>query len=125
MDRIDLHVEMTEVGYSEIAAKSTGEPSSVIRARINAAREIQRARYKAQGFYFNAQLPNRLVKQYCEMDADSEALLRRAFVAMNLSARAYNRILKVARTIADIEGKEKLESRYVAEAVQYRSLDKK
>lgn len=123
LDRIDMHIEMTEVGYADIAGKSPGEPSSVVRDRVNAARELQRKRYADAGIYFNAQLPNALIKQFCRLDADSERLLRQGFHALKLSARAYHRILKVARTIADLEGIEQIRSPHIAEAIQYRSLD--
>jgi len=125
LDRIDLHVEMTEVGYEEIAQKAPSEPSSMVRARINAARNLQRERYKSDGILFNAQLNNALIKKYCALDEKGNAVLERAFKALNLSARAYSRILKVARTIADLEGSETVLSAHVAEAIQYRSLDSK
>jgi magnesium chelatase family protein len=125
LDRIDLHVEMTEVGYEDIAQKVPSEPSSIVRARINAARNLQRERYKSDGILFNAQLNNALIEKYCALDEKGSAVLERAFKALNLSARAYSRILKVARTIADIEGSEAVLSAHVAEAIQYRSLDSK
>jgi len=120
---VDLHVEMTEVGYSDISSKAAGEPSHKIRGRVNSARQVQRARYEDVGIFFNAQLPNRLIKTYCALDSASEAMLRQAFTTLKLSARAYHRILKVARTIADLEGEEKISSAHIAEAIQYRSLD--
>ncbi|HOF95067.1 MAG TPA: ATP-binding protein, partial [Clostridia bacterium] len=123
LDRVDLHVEMTEVGYSDISSKAAGESSLKIRARVNSARQVQRARYEDVGIFFNAQLPNRLIKTYCALDSASESMLRQAFTALKLSARAYHRILKVARTIADLEGEEKISSAHIAEAIQYRSLD--
>jgi magnesium chelatase family protein len=125
LDRIDLHVEMTEVGYEDIAQKAQGEPSSNIRARLNASRNLQRERYKADKILFNAQLNNALIEKYCALDEKGNAVLEKAFKALNLSARAYSRILKVARTIADLESSEKVLSAHVAEAIQYRSLDSK
>ena len=83
----------------------------------------KRQRYEDVGIFFNAQLPNRLIKTYCALDSASEAMLRQAFTTLKLSARAYHRILKVARTIADLEGEEKISSAHIAEAIQYRSLD--
>ena len=125
LDRLDMHVEMAEVGYSDITSKSSGESSAAIRERVNAAREIQRKRYKDEGIISNSQLTSRLVKKYCVMDERAENLMKQAYTRMNLSARAYNRIMKVARTIADMEGSELITSTHMAEAIQYRSVDKK
>lgn len=125
LDRLDLHVEMGEVGYDDIAARSTGERSEAVRARVNAARRIQAERYKGDGILFNAQLTSRMTARYCALDAQAEGLLRKAFASLKLSARAYTRILKVSRTIADLEGSEAIRAHHVAEAVQYRSLESK
>ena len=125
LDRLDLHVEMSEVGYDDIAARSTGERSEVVRERVNAARRIQAERYKAEGILFNAQLTSRMTARYCALDTQAESLLRKAFASLKLSARAYTRILKVSRTIADLEGSEAIRAHHVAEAVQYRSLESK
>lgn len=125
LDRIDMHVEMAEVGYSDITSKSTGESSAVIRARVDAARSIQRQRYKDEGIISNSQLTSRLVKKYCKLDEKAENLMKQAYTRMNLSARAYNRIMKVARTIADLAGGGIITSTHMAEAIQYRSVDKK
>ncbi|MDR1619905.1 MAG: YifB family Mg chelatase-like AAA ATPase [Clostridiales bacterium] len=124
LDRIDMHVEMTEVGYGEITGKAAGERSSVIRERVNRARDIQRRRYEGQGVYFNAQLGNTGIKRYCAPDHQSNMLLKEAFCKLNLSARAYSRILKVARTIADLNDETNITPADIAEAIQYRSLDK-
>lgn len=123
LDRIDIQIEMPEVGYAELSDRSAGEPSSVIRARVNAARARQRARFQDGGILCNAQMNARQVKQYCSPDADSENLLRQAYAQLKLSARAYQRILKVARTIADVEGSDSIRREHYAEAIQYRSLD--
>lgn len=123
MDRIDIQIEMTEVGYGDISSRAASEPSAVIRGRVNEARVRQRARYKEQGLYFNAQLTNRDIKRFCAVDEQAAKLLENAFSRMNLSARAYNRILKVARTIADLAGEGQISSAHIAEAIQYRALD--
>ncbi len=125
LDRIDMHVEMAEVGYSDITSKTPGESSASIRARVDAARRIQRDRYKDEGIISNSQLTSRLVKKYCKMDEKAETLMKQAYTRMNFSARAYNRIMKVARTIADLEGSDIITATHMAEAIQYRTVDKK
>ena len=124
LDRVDMHVEMRAVTYDEIAAKPTGERSEAIRSRVNAARTLQLARYKDDGIYFNAQLDARLVDRHCAVGKDARILLERAFHRLKLSARAYTRILKVARTIADLEKCPQIETVHIAEAIQYRCLDR-
>ena len=114
---------MPEVGFLELSEKAAGEPSDVIRARVETARERQRKRFADDGILLNAQMNAKLIKRYCAPDAASEALLARAYAELKLSARAYQRILKVARTIADVEGEEEIALRHYAEAIQYRSLD--
>lgn len=116
---------MGEVGYNDIAGRSCGEPSSAIRARVNAARAIQTRRYAGMGILFNAQLTNRMMNQYCVLTSDAEALMKKAFAALKLSARAYTRLLKVSRTIADLAGSEQIKAEHIAEAIQYRSLESK
>ena len=101
------------------------EPSREIKKRVNKAREIQLNRFKDSNIYSNAKMNEKEFKQYCNLDKDSSDLLELAFKKLNLSARAYNRILKVARTIADLDGKENIEKQHVMEAIQYRTLDKK
>lgn len=123
LDRIDLHVEMTEVEYAEITDRRGGESSAAVRERVNRAREIQSARFRGEGIFSNAQMNNRQVEAYCPMDAGAQALLRQAYKALSLSARAYHRILKVARSIADIEGSETIGTAHIAEAVQYRDME--
>lgn len=125
LDRIDIHIEMSEVGYSDIASKSRGEPSSAIRERVNRARRLQAERYKNESILFNAELSNRQTGEYCRLDAEAETLLKKAFNSLKLSARAYTRILKVSRTIADLEGSDEILGAHIAEAVQYRSLESK
>lgn len=123
MDRIDIQIEMPEVGFLELSEKAVGESSAAIRARVEAARERQRVRFANDGILLNAQMNTRLIKQYCTPDPASEQLLSRAYSELKLSARAYQRILKVARTIADVEGAEQIRLEHYAEAIQYRSLD--
>ena len=126
MDRIDLHVHVEPVAYGDLAQAADGESSAAIRTRVAAVRQIQRERYKAlPGVYCNAQLPGNRLRQFCPMTPAAEAVLRAAFERMGLSARAYDRILRVSRTVADMDGSEVLDSRHIAEAVQYRSLDRR
>lgn len=125
LDRIDLHIEMTEVGFSDLTSKATQESSAAIRERIENVRFRQRERYREENILYNAQLNNQLIQKYCKLNTASELLLKQAFKKLNLSARAYYRILKVARTIADIFDAECIQEEHVAEAIQYRSLDSK
>lgn len=122
LDRIDLHIEMTEVGYREITDRHPAEASETIRARVGAAREIQRARFINDGIRTNAEMRGELIRRYCNPAGESEKLLRDAFKKLQLSARAYQRVLKVARTIADLEGAETIRPEHYAEAIQYRSM---
>ena len=125
LDRIDIHIEVPSLKYQELSEKRLGEPSGVIRERVKRAREIQLERYKNRKRIFcNAHLQPKDIRKYCEIDESSEELLRTAITRFGLSARAYDRILKVARTIADLEEKERIESEHISEAIQYRSLDR-
>ncbi|MBQ7977632.1 MAG: YifB family Mg chelatase-like AAA ATPase [Clostridia bacterium] len=126
MDRIDLHIEVDGISFEELTAvQGTEEPSSVIRERVNYARARQRERFKGTKTKCNAKMNSKQVAQYCALDEESQSLMKEAFEAFNLSARAHNRILKVARTIADIEGSENIGLYHLAEALGYRKLDKK
>ena len=125
LDRMDLEVEMGAVQYEDIASQTQEESSEDIKRRVDQARTLQLKRYGGQGIYCNAQLDTRLTKRYCVLDTEGESVMKHAFAQMGLSARAYGRILKVARTIADLEGSESIQVQHVAEAVQYRSLDRK
>ncbi len=125
LDRLDLHVEMSEVEYSDISSRASSETSSVVRERVERARQKQRERYLNEGILFNAQLNGAQIEHYCSMDTKAESILHKAFQAYKLSARAYSRILKVSRTIADLDGSDTILAKHVAEAVQYRSLDSK
>ncbi len=126
MDRIDLHVEVDGVSFDELRASDKLEESSAsIKERVNKARAIQRARFAGTKVKCNAKMTTRLVNKYCVIDDETQELLREAFERLHLTARAHNRILKVARTIADLEGSETINMDHVAEAIGYRSLDKK
>lgn len=126
LDRIDLHVEALPVEYEELAAEQGGESSATVRARVVAARTLQKERYRnLAGVRCNAQLPGGALRRYCRMTPDAEKILRAAFERLGYSARAYDRILRVARTIADLDGNEVLDSAHLSEALQYRSLDRK
>lgn len=126
LDRIDLHVEVTPVSYDELSTNEyTSEPSEVIRKRVNVARKIQEKRFENfPGVYSNAQMPSRMVREVCELDTAGQTMLKTAMEKLQLSARAYDRILKVARTCADLGGSEEIKLEYLAEAIQYRSLDR-
>lgn len=125
LDRIDLHIEMTEVPYSELASKEAGEPSSIIRERVERVRLIQRERFREDGILYNSQMSSKQIKKYCKLDQDAERLMELSFSRLNLSARAYTRLIKVARTIADMAGRADISAECIAEALQYRSLDAK
>lgn len=126
LDRIDLHVEVTPVAFSELSnTNKQGENSAAIRERVIVAREIQTERYKEHaGMHANAQISSKLLREICAIDHIGEALLKKAMERLNLSARAYDRILKVSRTIADLAASEKIKPEHLAEAIHYRSLDR-
>ena len=124
LDRIDLHVEARPVEYDALAAKTGGEPSTNIRARVAAVRAMQAQRYHSLGFTCNAQLPSGMLRRYCPLAPAAEKLLRGAFERMGYSARAYDRILRVARTIADMNGVEQIGAAELMEALQYRRMDR-
>jgi magnesium chelatase family protein len=125
LDRIDIHVEVPAVKFREIAAERTGEASAVIRERVVAARRVQQERFKGRPkITCNARMGPRELKLYCALDESTLELLKNAMAEWQLSARAYDRILKVARTIADLEGAGRITSDHIGEAIQYRSLDR-
>ena len=125
LDRIDLHIEVNKVSYDELSGKAKGESSEEIRKRVIEAREVQSQRFLGvKGVYGNAQMNTRMVRKVCQLDEVSSNILKKAITTLGLSARAYDRILKVSRTIADLEKSENIQSHHVAEAIQYRSLDR-
>jgi magnesium chelatase family protein len=125
LDRIDIQVEVPTLRYQELASKDAGEPSAAIRQRVNRARAVQLARFPKRNIHANAQMGSRDIRRYCVINEDAEKLLENAINRLGLSARAYSRVLKVGRTIADIAGSEEIESAHIAEAIQYRSLDRR
>jgi magnesium chelatase family protein len=124
MDRIDIHVEVPAVRYKDLASQHDTETSADIRGRMNRARAMQSERLKRTKIHCNSQMNNRQIKRYCPVGSDSNNLLEAAIDKLGLSARAYNRILRIARTIADLERAEHIGAHHVSEAIQYRSLDR-
>ncbi len=125
LDRIDIHIEVTPVPFEKLSEDRKGEGSTAIRDRVIAAREVQTDRFEhLEKIHYNAQMSTRLIRKYCRLDDSSKALLKTAMERLHLSARAYDRILKVARTIADLEQKEGIQGHHISEAIQYRSLDR-
>lgn len=124
LDRIDIHIEVPPVKYKELSDDTGGETSSDIQDRVNRARQIQKERFKGMGIYSNSQMPPAQVRKQSKPDADGLKLLETAIDRLGLSARAYDRILKVSRTIADLDESEIVQSQHISEAIQYRSLDR-
>lgn len=125
LDRIDMHIEVSPVKYHELQDTKSSESSQAIRLRILAARQIQQKRYAQQhGTYANAHINRKQVEEFCKLKPDGQGILQMALKKLGLSARAYERILKVARTIADLDGSNSIESQHISEAIQYRSLDR-
>lgn len=125
MDRIDIQIEVPALKVSELTSYKDGESSALIRQRVMNARKVQAERFKSHKIFSNAQMRSKDIKKYCVLDGGAENILKSAMEKLNFSARAYDRILKVARTIADIEGKEMITAGHIAEAVQYRSFDRR
>jgi magnesium chelatase family protein len=125
LDRIDIHIEVTPVPFEKLADDRKSECSNDIRKRVTAAREIQSARFEmTDKVHYNAQMSSKQIREFCALDDVSKQLLKTAMERLNLSARAYDRILKVARTIADLDAAETIVSAHISEAIQYRSLDR-
>jgi magnesium chelatase family protein len=126
MDRIDIHIDVPAVNYRELRSNTTPEDSASIRKRVLIAREVQLNRFAAAGerMFCNAQMGSRQIRTYCELSSDCERMLERAMQQQGLSARAHDRILKVARTIADLDQTPEIQAKHIAEAIQYRTLDR-
>jgi len=125
LDRIDIHIEVPAVPYAELSGKPTGETSETIRARVETARRIQHKRYhEHKDIHCNAHISSKLIRTWCKIDSKGDDLLKTAITRLGLSARAYDRILKVSRTIADLSNEESITAQHIAEAIQYRSLDR-
>lgn len=125
LDRIDLHIDVPAVKYRELADRADAESSATIAARVASCRELQLQRFRGTRTHCNAQMTPRQIKKFCEPDAAGHRLLEMVTDRLGLSARSYTRILKVARTIADLEASENIREQHLAEAIQYRSLDRK
>ena len=125
LDRIDIQVEVQSTDYTRINPNTKIESSKTVKERVNRARRIQEKRYEGFNIFSNSELTPQLIEKYCNINKESRDLLDMAFKRLNLSSRAYNRILKVARTIADLREAKNIEKQDIAEAIQYRSLDKK
>ena len=123
MDRIDLHVEIDGVEFEDLTSYEEAESSASIKKRVDAARSLQRERYAGSNTRCNSEMNASQLKKYCELDDETTKILKRAFDRFKLSARAYTRILKVARTIADLEHSDKIKKEHITEAIQYRSYD--
>lgn len=126
LDRIDLHIEVTPISYDELTSQVQEETSNSIRDRVVEARRVQKNRYEKSNtsIHSNAQMGSYELQTYCQLDDSSRTILKNAMNKLGLSARAYDRIIKVARTIADLDGSEEIRTHHIAEAIQYRSLDR-
>lgn len=125
LDRIDIHIDVPPVNYSELSSRREGEPSSKIRERVIKARKIQEERFKKhKNIFCNSQMSTRMIRKYCQLKEDAQSLIKNAMEKLHMSARAHDRIIKLARTIADIDESEEIEARHIAEAIQYRTLDR-
>lgn len=124
LDRIDIHIDVPPVRYSEMSGDQESEPSADVRGRVTSARQIQEQRFNSDGMVFtNSQMGTRLIRKHCRLDREGAALLRSACSRLGLSARSYSKILRVARTIADLDKSARIEPRHLAEAIQYRSSE--
>jgi magnesium chelatase family protein len=124
MDRIDIHIEVPSMKYRELADTKDAESSGAIKERVEKARSIQREHFKSEGLIYNASMNTKLIKKYCILTDEARELLKMAMTELGLSARAYDKVLKVSRTIADLAGAENINAGHLSEAIQYRSLDR-
>jgi magnesium chelatase family protein len=124
LDRIDIHIEVPAARYQELSSTLPAESSAQIKERVNKARGIQEGRFKSEGIFYNAQMSHKQVRKFCALGKEEGELLKMAMTELNFSARAYDKILKVSRTIADLAGSEDIKTEHLSEAVQYRSLDR-
>jgi len=124
LDRIDIHIELPSVQYKELTDTREAESSVAIKIRVEKARAIQRERFKADRIFYNAQMSHKQVREFCVLGKEESELLKMAMTELNFSARAYEKILKVSRTIADLAGSEVILTEHISEAIQYRSLDR-
>lgn len=125
LDRLDIHVEVPAVDYEELTGRPDGETSAEIRKRVEKARAIQNERYRGFGINCNARLTSALMQEYCTLTPDADRILKNAFENLGMSARSYDRILKIARTVADLDNADKIGASHIAQAIQFRSLDRK
>lgn len=125
LDRIDIHIEVSPVEYKDLKEEKTEESSADIRARVEEARSIQINRYKDDNIFSNSQILNKDMLKYCKLNDSSEKIMSQAFKKYKFSARTYNKLLKVSRTIADLDGEELIQDRHILEAIRYRTLDNK
>jgi magnesium chelatase family protein len=124
LDRIDIHIEVPATRYQDLSSNLPAETSAQIKERVNKARAIQRERLKDEGIMYNAQMSHKQVRKFCFLAKEESELLKMAMTELNFSARAYDKILKVSRTIADLAGSEQIKTEHLSEAIQYRSLDR-
>ena len=125
LDRIDIHIEVPPVDFEKLSSKAPAECSADIKKRVNAARKIQQERLKGTGVACNAKMDSALTKEFCRPTPQAMVMLERVFEKLDFSARAYDKVLRVARTVADLEGSPNIEPSHIAQAVQFRSLDRK